>query len=310
MEGAMSDSVVDELCAMNMNRRAGHVSPHKAVMMLAVIDLVAAGDAKDNRFVYGPELLEHFRRYFDIVKTPEDKFSPVLPFFFLRSEPFWHHKPVAGQEAVCAAISDPGGARKLQSIVEYAFVDDTLFARLQSSAGRQEVREALICKYFPSKYDELMRLADQEEGAGLYSQVLRGERKECGRVKEDVRDLAFARVVKQAYHFQCAACGLRIVFDGASLVDAAHIIPFYESHDDDPCNGLSLCKNHHWAMDQELIFPCSDNLWHVHNGIDDRIDVQRALINLHKKPLIAPVEQRFRPKQAALLWRENRMMVL
>ncbi len=305
----MRKNMIDQLCSMNMNKKAGHVSPHKAVMMLAVIDLVAAGGAKQNRFVYGPELLEHFRRYFDVVKTPVDSFSPLLPFFFLRSEPFWHHQPVPGQEAVCAAISEPGGARKLQSIVEYAFLDDALFARLQDAAGREEAREALICKYSPSHHDELMRLAAQEEGAGLYAQVLRGERKASGRVKEDVRDLAFARVVKQAYHFQCAACGLRIVFDGASLVDAAHIIPFAESHDDDPCNGLSLCKNHHWAMDQELIFPCSDNCWHVHKGIDDRIDGQRALIDLHQRPLIAPVELRFSPKPSALTWREQRLKV-
>ena len=64
MESAMSENMIDQLCSMNMNRRAGHVSPHKAVMVLAVIDLVASGDAKQNRFVYGPELLEHFRRYF------------------------------------------------------------------------------------------------------------------------------------------------------------------------------------------------------------------------------------------------------
>ncbi len=77
----MSTNVIDQLCSMNMNKKAGHISPHKAVMMLAVIDLIASGDVKWNRFVYGPELLEHFRRYFDIVKTPADSFyadSPVL----------------------------------------------------------------------------------------------------------------------------------------------------------------------------------------------------------------------------------------
>lgn len=303
------NSYIDQMSSMRMNPNpvSGQKSPHKAVMMLAVFDLVAAGEAKGNRIVYGPELLERFRRYFDVVKTDADAFTPILPFFHLRSSPFWHHRPIPGQEAVCAALNDPGGPRKLQAVVEYAFLDDELFAMLQQPAIRQEMREALICRYFPSKHDELMRLADQEEGAGLYAQVLRGELKECGRVKEDARDIAFARVVKQAYHFQCVACGLRILFDGISLVDAAHIVPFAESHDDDPCNGLSLCKNHHWAMDQELIFPCSDSLWHVHKGIDDRIDFQRALIGLDGKPLLAPQEKRFSPKSSALLWREQRL---
>ncbi len=302
---------LDQLTALRMNRQNGHVSPHKAIMMLAVIDLIASGDAEDNRIVYGPELLEHFRRYFDVVKTDADSFTPILPFFHLRSSPFWHHRPVSGQEAVCAALSDPGGPRKLQSVVEYAFLDDELFAALQQSSVRQEIREALICRYFPSKHNELMRLADQEEGAGLYAQVLRGQIKEPDCVKEEddeaVRDLAFARVVKRAYHYQCAACGLRILFDGISLVDAAHIIPFAVSHDDDPCNGMALCKNHHWSMDQELIFPCSDNLWHVRKDIDDRMDSQRALIGLDGKSILSPEQKQFAPKQQALAWREQRL---
>jgi putative restriction endonuclease len=303
---------MDQLTAMRMNRQNGHISPHKAIMMLAVIDLIASGETDGNRIVYGPELLEHFRRYFDVVKNPADSFTPILPFFHLRSSPFWHHRPVPGQEAVCAALSDPGGPRKLQAVVEYAFLDDQLFALLQQPGIRQEMREALICRYFPAKHGELMRLAGQEEDAGLYAQVLRGQIKEPDCVKEEdeaVRDLAFARVVKRAYHYQCAACGLRILFDGISLVDAAHIIPFAVSHDDDPCNGMALCKNHHWAMDQELIFPCSDNLWHVRKDIDDRIDSQRALINLNGKSILFPEQKQFAPKQQALAWREQRLRV-
>lgn len=153
---------IDQLTAMRMNRQNGHISPHKAIMMLAVVDLIASGEAVGNRIFYGPELLEHFRRYFDVVKTPVDSFTPILPFFHLRSAPFWHHRAVPGQEAVCAALNDPGGPRKLQTVVEYAFLDDELFAALQQSAMRQEIRKALICRYFPEKHDELMRLADQE----------------------------------------------------------------------------------------------------------------------------------------------------
>jgi len=301
---------MDQLTAMRMNRQNGHISPHKAIMILAVIDLIASGDAEGNRIVYGPELLEHFRRYFDVVKTSADSFTPILPFFHLRSSPFWHHRPVPGQEAVCAALNDPGGPRKLQSVVECAFLDDELFAQLQQPAIRQEMRETLICRYFPAKHDELMRLAGQEEGAGIYAQVLRGQIKKPDCVKEEdetVRGLAFARVVKRAYHYQCAACGLRILFDGISLVDAAHIIPFAVSRDDDPCNGMALCKNHHWAMDQELIFPCSDNLWHVRKDIDDRIDSQRSLIDLNGKSILSPEQKQFAPKQQALAWREQRL---
>jgi hypothetical protein len=62
-------------------------------------------------------------------------------------------------------------------------------------------------------------------------------------------------------------------------------------------------------MDQELIFPCADKRWHVHKGIDDRIDTHRALIDLHGKEIIPPHDSRFAPKKSSLQWREQRMRV-
>lgn len=40
---------LDQLTAMRMNRQNGHISPHKVIMMLTVIDLIASGDEEDNR---------------------------------------------------------------------------------------------------------------------------------------------------------------------------------------------------------------------------------------------------------------------
>ena len=289
------------------------MSPHKAVMLLSVIDLVASGDASDNKFRLSPELMEHFRRYFDAVKSESDSCTPINPFFYMRSEPFWHHRAAPGKEAICEALSSPGGRKKLGEIIDHAFLDDGLFALLLDGAKRAEIREAVIARYFPAQYNTLMEIAREEDEAGLYATAMKdlasGKVGEIPDVAYSVRDLAFARVVKRAYHYQCAACGLRILYDGVSLVDAAHIIPFSESHDDDPRNGMALCKNHHWAMDQELIFPCSDNLWHVRKDIDERIDSQRSLIDLDGKTILPPEQKQYAPKMQALEWREQRLRV-
>ncbi len=302
---------MDQLTAMRMNKQNGHISPHKAIMLLAVIDLIASGDASENQFRLSPELLEHFRRYFDAVKTDADSCTPINPYFYMRSEPFWHHRATSGNEALCETLNSPGGRKKLGEIIDYAFLDEALFALLQDGAKRAEIREAVIARYFSGQYDALMDIAREEDEAGLYATAMKdlaaGKVGEVPDVDYSARDLAFARVVKRAYHYQCAACGLRILYDGISLVDAAHIIPFAESHDDDPRNGMALCKNHHWAMDQELIFPCSDNQWHVRKDIDDRIDAHRDLINLNGKTILPPEQKQYAPKRDALLWRENRL---
>ena len=302
---------IDQLTTMHMNTQKGHTSPHKAVMLLSVIDLVASSDASDNRFRLSPELMEHFRRYFDAVKTDADSCTPLNPYFYMRSESFWHHRATPGKEAVCEALSSPGGRKKLGEIIDYAFLDEELFGLLHDQSKRSEIREAVIARYFPGQYEALMQIAREEDEAGLYATAMRalvdGRAAEVPDVAYSARDLAFARVVKRAYHYQCAACGLRILYDGISLVDAAHIIPLSVSPDNDPRNGMALCKNHHWAMDQELIFPCSDNLWHVRKDIDDRIDAHRDLINLNGKTILPPEQKQYAPKHDALLWRENRL---
>jgi putative restriction endonuclease len=72
--------------------------------------------------------------------------------------------------------------------------------------------------------------------------------------KEDlgyyVRHALFPKVVKSLYNEACAVCSLNVRADaGSGLIDAAHIMPFGLFHNDDPRNGIALCKNHHWGFD-------------------------------------------------------------
>jgi len=190
-------------------------------------------------------------------------------------------------------------------IVEHAYLDDGLFDHLRSPATRMEIRDALIRRYFPAHREQLLEMAANEEEIGTYARALREQASERPEVREVARDTAFARVVKQAYHYQCAACGLRVLHGGVHIVDAAHLIPFVVSHDDDPCNGICLCKNHHWLMDNEIIFPISGNIWRVSPSLDDRIEGHRAVLDLDSKRILLPQQGRYNPRPDALQWREG-----
>lgn len=66
-----------------------------------------------------------------------------------------------------------------------------------------------------------------------------------------VRDAAFARVVKGAYHRTCAMTGISLVgADSKTEVEAAHIRPVEKDGPDSPRNGLALCRTIHWLFDQ------------------------------------------------------------
>lgn len=66
----------------------------------------------------------------------------------------------------------------------------------------------------------------------------------------------FRRNVRTAYSSRCVVCGLRLPQSACCRipgVDSAHILPWADFDLDVVSNGLCLCKNHHWAFDQQLI---------------------------------------------------------
>jgi len=66
----------------------------------------------------------------------------------------------------------------------------------------------------------------------------------------------FRQAVRQAWNSTCAVCGLHLPatsHNTSAGVDAAHILPWADYDLDDLCNGICLCKHHHWAFDEGLI---------------------------------------------------------
>lgn len=300
---------VDWFVRLNVGRVGDHVRPHKPVLLLALLDLFEQGLVKSNQITFSPDLLELFNEYFKAVASADDKPTPLNPFFYLRSEGFWHLHPRPGQETVLKVLRNPPGIRALQEISDYVRLDEELFGLLNDPVARATLRKALIGRYFAEKCDAILRIAAREAQISRYQEQLREGARVKETVDEAVRDAAFSRLVRRAYDYRCAACGLRVILEGGLyIVDAAHLVPFCETHDDDPCNGMALCKNHHWAMDRSLIAPGTDSRWHVSPTLDDRLEGQSELIKLDSRSLLLPTESRYRPKESALRWRERRLL--
>lgn len=71
-----------------------------------------------------------------------------------------------------------------------------------------------------------------------------------------VASAKFRRGVRAAYDSTCCVCGLRLPkndYCEVPGVDAAHILPWADYDLDVTANGICLCKNHHWAFDQQMI---------------------------------------------------------
>ena len=295
---------------LRTDREEGRPRPHKAVMLLSVMTLADSGRLFLNRICYSPELLQIFARFFESVRTGSDKCTPYNPFFYLKSDHFWHLHPQPGQEALLAATRTIRGPGQLMELVSHASLDDELFGLVADRTSREVLRLTLIDRYFPTRREDVLSICKEEALIAQAEQQLEKGAGEAEQLAANIRDAAFSRTVCKAYDYTCAMCGVRFVCEDVVMVDAAHLVPFAESHDDSPTNGMALCKNHHWLMDKFLIAPSprrgrdySRPVWLVSPFLDSRLEAHRSCIEFKDQDVILPREERYRPAREALDWR-------
>lgn len=301
---------------LRVNMSGGKASPHKICMLLALLDLARSGSLRFNKVEYGPALLERYRHFFNVVRGPSDHPNPYFPFFHMagklqdRSESFWHLIPIPGRESELASMTTVTSASDITRNISHAELDPELFMLLQDEESIEALSQTMAQHWFGRGLQELTQVVALCTSISIYEHRIRAGliTKDLAPQPESIRDPAFRRVVTQIYDYRCAATGLRFLLpSGVAMVEAAHIRPFSESRDDDPCNGLALTPNMHWAMDRFLISPGPDLKWHVSDLLDDRIKDNEILLSLRGKPLFLPNDLRMVPKRDVLEWRLNRL---
>ncbi len=294
---------------LNVNRAGGMASPHKPCMLLAMLGLAEAGKLVQNQIRFEPPLLERYARFFEIVRGPNDHPNPWFPFFHLRSDGFWHLQAKPGREVALEILDSARSASMIEENIAFASLDPLLHSLVLEPNTREQLRQHLVVAWFGSFAQPFNALFEEERRIDNAEIDLRHqiEGKQTTRVElssDPARSAAFRRIVTEAYDYRCVASGWRIILpDSTVLVEAAHLVPYADSHDDDPRNGIALSPSFHWAMDKHIIAPGPDLKWHVSKTLDDRLADNRPLLDLEGKDLILPRAKAYSPKTEALEWR-------
>ncbi len=305
---------IDCFSKLNVNRSGGFPSPHKPVMLLAVLALADGGMLPENKVRYEPGLLDIFQSFFDAVKRPGGACNPYFPFFHLKSEPFWHLKSKKGNEQALGAMTTVRGHYMVTENIDYAYIDDTLYNFILSNQEREILRKSLIDTWFSVELDKIDSVTKLENDIVTYQQVLEGGvsaaiRERAPAPADGIRDPAFARIVKKAYDYRCAASGWRVLLpDGRAMVQAAHLMPYAECKDDDPRNGIALTPTYHWALDRHIIAPGPDLKWHVSPALDRRNRDYRELREIDKQSILLPSKKKYFPRKDCLEYRMDRLV--
>src|SRR5512132_244990 len=89
---------LERLYNLRRDKRGSHERPHKPVLLLSIIELLDRGLIQKNEVPLTQELVETFRRYFEVVRKLDDQPSIENPFYFLSGDKLWQLVPQEGRE--------------------------------------------------------------------------------------------------------------------------------------------------------------------------------------------------------------------
>ena len=159
---------------LKTNNKWGRKSPHKAVLMLTVIELYEKNVLMANEIRYVETLKSAFLNMWNMVLPNEPLFHPdaYLPFWYLQNDNFWHIVPIRGKEDILSLMRDtnikPSEAKLIDS-VKYAELDEDLYFLMTLPSGRSSLKRALLETYTTLTNKQIERLAESQDNAIDYS---------------------------------------------------------------------------------------------------------------------------------------------
>ena len=90
--------------------------------------------------------------------------------------------------------------------------------------------------------------------------------------------------------------------DGHTAVTAAHIVPWSETHDDRPANGMALCRMCHWIFDEGLLGVSQRSQVIISQQLTVLDNLPGYLTNLEGRGIVGPSQDPFWPDTESLRW--------
>lgn len=303
---------INRFINLRVDRSKGHPAPHKPLLVLSIMQEIEIGNISCNKIYITPELVARFKEnFFRLIKLENFIANFSLPFYHLKSEGFWHFRFHDGKQLQLTSSSSIKSLRQLRDIIDYSYFDDELFLRLINIESRRVLKDCLVEMYFKGKIikeNSFNSYFHQTEELLLNepSSVYKTEMNNLDEEEIFIRQGAFKRIVPKIYNHSCCISEMRIASNyEIQMIDACHIIPFSESHDDTITNGISLCPNLHRAFDRGLI--TIDNEYRI--LVSEKFSEDSLEYSIRKfdnKSMLLPFESKYYPSIKNLDWhRQN-----
>jgi len=302
-------------CFKKLRRdRKNEGAPHKPILLLAIIRLIESEELKSNKIYITPELVGNFKSIWSELVITHHHMTFVLPFYHMKSEPFWKLVAKPGCEKWVESNSSMRSFYNLKMAIEYAEIDIKMYEFFTQPETREILKEEILKCYFakiknqygsegsdPFKILSLQIQESEEVYRNRISKLTKSLNQNDLEEEIFVRNGAFKREIKRIYSNSCAISGLRIdATIDVSMIDACHIVPFAESYNDTITNGIALCPNLHRAFDRGLISIDEEYKVLVSSKFVENKEVNYGIRQFEGKKLFLPNKKTFYPSEKNL----------
>lgn len=123
----------------------GRKLPHKAVLLLSILELVGNGAIKGNEIDMSKTIASSFANTWDAFQLGSKVPSVWIPFWYMKSEPFWHFKTATDETVLRNLLSFAGhpSVGQMRNMIKCAYVDEQLFEQMQDEKERSALANVL-----------------------------------------------------------------------------------------------------------------------------------------------------------------------
>jgi putative restriction endonuclease len=278
------------------------------------MDLIAQGQITQNFITPSFELVDTFNGYWNAIMPVTHRTTMAHPFPRLNTDGFWHRVAKPGYDP--NTDYNVSSMSKCREIYAGAILDDELFQYMSAVDMREQLRAVLIQTYFapeirPRVWEQgAVNLKSYEYQKGL----LAGVQEQIGLFepaaddkRRRIRDQGFRKAIVTLYDHRCALCGIRMLTpEGHTVVEASHIVPWSENHDDRPTNGLCLCRLCHWSFDEGLMSVGKKYEVLVSKRVRIDQNIPGHVLTLQDRPIFKPDQEFYWPEQQNLTWHRKK----
>ena len=132
---------------LNTAKRGGKSAPHKAIMLLTIIDLISKGKITSPSIRFSEELESTFEEIWKEYIPEDSSFQCIAstPFWHMKGEPFWSVTS-PNEEQLNMNLGTPSSSSLLQLQV-IGTIDENTFKLMMIENYRAKLKEVIIEKY-------------------------------------------------------------------------------------------------------------------------------------------------------------------